>query len=481
MKFWNDELRICPKCRAAVRLGDEVEAICAKCSSRVRFYDYRQIPPPRDLPETTPVSIWANPTTTGILIVVGLLVVATLVAIHQTLAVAAILTLVAIGFAVVAFIRHAEARRIEHALENMQQLKSYAETMRSRVQELTERYTHLLRTGDARIEHYYGEIYVQAERERQTADKLRQQAARDRESVRSVESRIYAMAERLVHDHLKWTAAKLRPDPENYQRRRGELTKTFDFVESIGYRLPAGIRTEALTRLKDDYKRIVEVFNLREEQKRIKQQIREEERIRQERETALLEAELRERELQRRLDEAIRRHRGVYDAEVEELKRLLADAQAKSERAKSMAELTKAGHVYVLSNIGSFGEGVFKVGMTRRIEPLLRVKELGDASVPFPFDVHVMISCDNAPALECALHRHLTRYRVNRVNLRKEYFQVDLSIIMDVVRQHHGHIEYIAQPEALEYRESLTISPDELVQVESELAELGIVFEEFEE
>ena len=237
---------------------------------------------------------------------------------------------------------------------------------------------------------------------------MRQQAARDRESVRSVESRIYAMAERLVHDHLKWTAAKLRPDPENYQRRRGELTKTFDFVESIGYCLPTGIRTEALTRLKDDYKRIVEVFNLREEQKRIKQQIREEERIRQERETALLEAELRERELQRRLDEAIRRHRGVYDAEVEELKRLLADAHAKSERAKSMAELTKAGHVYVLSNIGSFGEGVFKVGMTRRIEPLLRVKELGDASVPFPFDVHVMISCDNAPALECALHRHLT-------------------------------------------------------------------------
>ena len=89
----------------------------------------------------------------------------------------------------------------------------------------------------------------------------------------------------------------------------------------------------------------------------------------------------------------------------------LAEAQASSERAKSMAQLTKAGHVYILSNIGSFGEGIFKVGMTRRLEPQDRVKELGDASVPFPFDVHAMISCENAPGLENALHKELARYR----------------------------------------------------------------------
>lgn len=109
------------------------------------------------------------------------------------------------------------------------------------------------------------------------------------------------------------------------------------------------------------------------------------------------------------------------------------------------------------------------------------MKELGDASVPFPFDVHAMISCDNAPALENALHRELTRYRVNRVNLRKEYFAVELDTILESVRKHHGEVEYIAEPEALEYRETQSISPDELVNIENELVEVGAVFEEDED
>lgn len=131
--------------------------------------------------------------------------------------------------------------------------------------------------------------------------------------------------------------------------------------------------------------------------------------------------------------------------------------------------------------LGSFGPDVYKVGMTRRLDPEDRVRELGDASVPFPFDVHAMISCDNAPALERALHHELTRFRVNRVNLRKEYFRVDLKTILDRVRKYHGEIEYIAEPEALEYRESLQITPDEVAETEAELEELGVVFEEAEE
>ena len=89
--------------------------------------------------------------------------------------------------------------------------------------------------------------------------------------------------------------------------------------------------------------------------------------------------------------------------------------------ARFAAQLTKAGHVYVLSNIGSFGEGLYKIGMTRRLEPEERVNELSSASVPFPFDVHMMISCDDAPSLENALHREFHRQRVNKVNFRKEF------------------------------------------------------------
>jgi len=95
----------------------------------------------------------------------------------------------------------------------------------------------------------------------------------------------------------------------------------------------------------------------------------------------------------------------------------------------SQAMLTKTGHVYIISNIGSFGDGMLKIGMTRRLEPMDRVKELGDASVPFPFDVHAMIRTSDAPALENALHRHFDERRVNLENTRKEFFYVTLNEI----------------------------------------------------
>ncbi len=99
------------------------------------------------------------------------------------------------------------------------------------------------------------------------------------------------------------------------------------------------------------------------------------------------------------------------------------------ERALSMAQQTKAGHVYVISNIGSFGDNVFKIGMTRRLEPMDRVKELGDASVPFEFDVHAMIYSDNAPELENIMHKEFDSRRVKLINSRKEFIKVKLQEI----------------------------------------------------
>jgi hypothetical protein len=117
--------------------------------------------------------------------------------------------------------------------------------------------------------------------------------------------------------------------------------------------------------------------------------------------------------------------------------------------------------VYVISNVGSFGESVYKIGMTRRLEPMDRVRELGDASVPFPFDVHMMISCEDAPKLENALHRELHTYRVNHMNPRKEFFRIDIETIRKLVEKYHGTVEYVADAEALEYRQSLNMSEED--------------------
>ena len=250
MKFWNDQLRICSKCKSAVKVSEELRTTCPKCGKQVWFFNYRPLPPPPKLPETRPSDLWKNPTTTLLLASVALLGLVALVGISNRSVVAAVCSLAAIGFAVFAFIRHAETRRIEEGLEHADEVFQYAEAMHNRTKELIHRYNYLLKTGNQRIEEYYNEVYLQAEKEKEEAHRLRQRAQRDRESVRSVEERIYNMAERLIDDHRKWSTKKLRPDPENYQRRKLEIEKMFDFVDAVGYESPADFRKEMLSEVK---------------------------------------------------------------------------------------------------------------------------------------------------------------------------------------------------------------------------------------
>ncbi len=118
----------------------------------------------------------------------------------------------------------------------------------------------------------------------------------------------------------------------------------------------------------------------------------------------------------------------------------------------------RAGYVYIVSNIGSFGEGIYKIGMTRRLDPMDRIRELGDASVPFNFDVHAIIFSDDAPKLEKALHHAFEKNKLNRINTRREFFQANLEDIEQIVRQHYDKaVEFIKIPEAQQYRESLKL------------------------
>ncbi len=192
----------------------------------------------------------------------------------------------------------------------------------------------------------------------------------------------------------------------------------------------------------------------------LQEQIREEAKL----EKDLKDAELKEEKYKKLLDKA-KKEVGTATGEKllklqEQLKLLeeeLAEAHEKNQRAKSMAEQTKAGHVYVISNIGAFGESVYKIGMTRRLEPLDRVKELGDASVPFTFDVHAMIYSDNAPSLENFLHKRFDRKRLNLVNARKEFFKVSLDDIEKEALMHNSEAVFIKLAEAKDFRETLAI------------------------
>lgn len=141
--------------------------------------------------------------------------------------------------------------------------------------------------------------------------------------------------------------------------------------------------------------------------------------------------------------------------EIEALKFALKEAEEEKQRAMSMAQQTKSGYVYIISNVGSFGEGVYKIGMTRRLDPMERVLELSNASVPFPFDVHAFIYSEDAPALEAYLHRVFDAKKVNMVNFRKEYFRVSLDEIKNALFKNGIEASFVDEPSAFQYRESL--------------------------
>lgn len=265
---------------------------------------------------------------------------------------------------------------------------------------------------------------------------------------------------------------------ENYGKSKKAIEDAFTLVNANGVAFRNARITEHFleARLNELHWGCV-AFELKkqeqEEQRAIRERMREEARAQAEFERAKAQAEKEEKAIRAALEKAKAEmlkasdaQKLKYEEQLNKLAERLAEAEAKAQRATSMAEMTKSGHVYVISNIGSFGENVFKIGMTRRLEPMERVNELGDASVPFPFDVHAMIYSEDAPKLENALHNMFERNRVNKINTRKEFFKVSLDEISKEVESLGYQAQFTLLAKAEEYRESLNIEKSYQQQVD---------------
>ncbi len=252
---------------------------------------------------------------------------------------------------------------------------------------------------------------------------------------------------------------------DNVSKLEARIRKSFESINKLGATKEIAI-TEAYLATKVSELHLVhehreKLYQEREEQRLIREQMREEEKAEKELQKALKDAEKDETKHKRALDKVraeLQDATGVQleklEGLVEKLEQELKDAIDRKGKSIARAQLTRSGHVYVLSNIGSFGEGVYKIGMTRRFEPLERVYELGGASVPFRFDVHAMIYTDDAPALEALVHKELETRRLNLINRRREYFRVSLDEIRRAVAKHHNEVTFVTTHLAEEYRKS---------------------------
>ena len=255
----------------------------------------------------------------------------------------------------------------------------------------------------------------------------------------------------------------------NVKRFEERIKKAFNAINKLGKSNDVYINDSYLNLKLDElhltYELAHKKYQEKEEARAIRAEQREEERAIREFEKARKDAEIEEKRFQKALEQA-RKDLGLVSGEklkelnsqIEQLEQNLKEAHEAKERAISRAQETKSGHVYIISNLGSFGEDVYKIGMTRRLEPMDRVKELGDASVPFTFDLHAMIFSDNAPALENLLHKEFDDRRINKVNYRKEYFKVTLDEIEKVITEKFDkEVDFIKMSEAQQFRETQSI------------------------
>ena len=226
-----------------------------------------------------------------------------------------------------------------------------------------------------------------------------------------------------------------------------------------------GLYIEAV---KIEYEYYIKRERAREEQAMLKDQMRQEAAERKLLEEQRKQVEKEEQKYQTEIANIKTQiNETADDEQLRLLKERLAELEAQlssvNEKKEEIINLQngKAGYVYIISNLGSFGDKMFKIGMTRRLNPMDRVDELGDASVPFKFDVHSFIFSEDAVSLEGALHDKLEKQRVNKINLRKEFFYSDIDSLEKLVLEIEPTAEFNRTMLAEQYRQSLTIAEQE--------------------
>ena len=256
----------------------------------------------------------------------------------------------------------------------------------------------------------------------------------------------------------------------NIDSIRSKLQRSYDTLNKVfavdGVQISQSLFAMKLEEMSLVYAYMVKVEEEKEQKKAIREQMVEEEKVRREIEREKQKIEKEENQfsnevkklmgyMQKAKDDI---EKQLYVDKIQELEEKLKSLSADKENVLQREQNTRAGFVYIISNIGSFGENVYKIGMTRRLDPMDRISELSSASVPFPFDVHALIFSEDAPALETLLHHHFQSNQVNKVNARKEFFRIDLDEIKKlVIENHNATVQFVDIPDATEYRETLRI------------------------
>lgn len=285
--------------------------------------------------------------------------------------------------------------------------------------------------------------------------------------------------ERMIKDNVKLIVRSFNNECDasfvtvkfnNVESIEKKIRKAYDILNALGRRTQISL-TPAYLDLKVHELYLCHEYQLKkqqekEEQKRVREQLREDAKVAKEIEEMKLKIGKEERHFTKALETlTAQAQRATTQEEIalfERERALILQKLEEVERNKqdvlNRDQNTRAGYVYVISNVGAFGENIYKIGVTRRLDPQERIDELRDASVPFEFDTHALIFSDDAPRLEFALHKAFEKQRLNMINRRREFFDVSLAEIEEVVRVNFTKpVEFEELADAAEYRQSIML------------------------
>lgn len=258
----------------------------------------------------------------------------------------------------------------------------------------------------------------------------------------------------------------------NVESSRNKIVRSFEKINKIfkddGVSITDDLLSLKLRYLDLTYQYLVKRSQEKEQQKAIKEQMVEEERARRELEAENKKLDKEHKQFSNELQRLLKYLNNstdsvqseMYADEIKGIKQKISDVEERQSDIEHRQTNTRAGFVYIISNIGSFGENIFKIGMTKRLNPLDRINELSSASVPFIFDVHAMIFSDDAPKLENELHQAFATNAVNKINPRKEFYNVSIDDISKEIEKNHPDaiMQLTKLAKAEEYRRSLELS-----------------------
>lgn len=326
-----------------------------------------------------------------------------------------------------------------------------SETYRMEIERLKERQKHMLKAGQATVSNKTWKIDGSAKEGQKLIDRAAKMALRAfNNECEVIIARVTWKNHDTAQDRIRKSAAAI--DKLN---------------ESSAVTLAEPYIALRLKELEATYRERLAYQQERERLREEREAAREEEKAQRELQAAIKRAEKDEdataAAISRARAEAAQAAgsaRAALEQRIQMLEEKLRQAHQAKERALSMAEQTRVGHVYVISNYGAFGKDVFKIGMTRRLDPLDRVRELGDASVPFPFDVHALVFTEDAPKLERELQAAFDAYRINKINERKEFFRVPRDRLKEVLHRRLPKAHFIDTPFSEELVKTISLQKE---------------------